>query len=85
MTKMELKTTKLWWESKKNNRDITHMLIVHSGTDFHDFPDWAQGKSDLREKCERYHESRHELLEIYTYDKKFEEQNGGYSVSEFTR
>lgn len=64
-----------WLEEGKNDKDITHMIVVCDTFDYEDYPVYVTKSENPREKFQEYDEKNmQKVMEVYSYNKSLESQ-----------
>ena len=64
-----------WLEEGKNNKDITHMLVVCDTFSYEDYPVYVSGSENPREEFQKYNgKNMQKVMEVYSYNECFETQ-----------
>ena len=64
-----------WLEEGKNDKDITHMLVVCDTFSYEDYPVYVSRSENLREEFQKYNgQNMQKVMEVYSYNKGLEAQ-----------
>jgi len=64
-----------WLEREKDNKDITHMIVVCDTFEYDDYPVYVKKNENVRKKFSQYNgKNMQKVMEVYSYNKNSESQ-----------
>ncbi len=72
------------WLSQRQNKDITHMLVVCDTFDWTDYPVYVSRNENVSEVYDDYHgPNMQKVMEVYSYNRDIEEQLKEFRAKHF--
>lgn len=64
-----------WLNEGRDNKDITHMIVVCDTFDYNDYPVYVKKEEDVREKYSKYDgQNMQRVMEVYSFGLNLENQ-----------